>query len=884
VSHVRGESRNLAQAFISLVLPCLASTLILLSCRPSGASQTVTPVSQESPTAMSSNSYGRPNATAASEKPTPTAGENGGTRSTPNPSPDPTATAVNAQDSTATPYTSQEPPRSEQLFPIGVVQDANILEGSAKQFEMMIGDLKTRSFDSVLFTNDIVARDAPLLDVSDQLQFNAFYTLGELQRTWWANNVPGDQKTAVNAIQPAVHQLEQHPSLKGYIIADEPGLDLQHKVAVATDVFKTLDPSRPATPILVGVDRVRQLFHAARPPVMLVDVNPVSYSLGSGDFTSARFGNNDLDFVRYIRSATDGRPAGTPLWVILQAHGSGQRLREPTPAELQAECWLAIGEGATGIFWSSYSADQGWRGLTGNPELYDEVTTLARRLTPLRRWLGSLHKVDDMFTITGRNKPYVSTLASQDRRALYVVAVNQDVSKPHMLSISSTRVKGQLKDLESSATYSLGEPIEFQPGDGKIFELVNDIAPTFSQGVPIYPLDYTKDVESWWANHPLNPENPSGIPIGGITSPTPVIDVKARFGENTQAAVDALPSTGGTLFLQPGNYGPFSIIGKSNVHVVSDGGAVIHGYFRIYGCQLAADYRAFAPAVASKQPNALQCATNGRVKNIYFKNLIFDGGNSFLAAGTMGAADGVVFDNVDFRNYSNGHGTMGPMDDWLVNQGALISGAEMVDDVWFRGVHFSGNKNWALYLDGCHGCGVVNSSIDSSFSDGALLFMTNDDFTNDNNGNGTWEPDEVRNTNYLVIDGNTFGAQGTRQSMPLDLAITGANVLVKDNVQERSVDQFALLNGKCSTRWPNLTYSYDGNRIIGNRIQDTTVLADMDGTAYGCNGRPMPYGKYEVRDNVILDAPHFKQLVKESGKIDGPNVVKGNLLNGKPIG
>jgi hypothetical protein len=40
------------------------------------------------------------------------------------------------------------------------------------------------------------------------------------------------------------------------------------------------------------------------------------------------------------------------------------------------------------------------------------------------------------------------------------------------MAISSSTLKGQLKDLETAAMVPLGSPISFQPGDGKIFELV----------------------------------------------------------------------------------------------------------------------------------------------------------------------------------------------------------------------------------------------------------------------------------------------------------------------------------------------------------------------------------------------------------------------------
>ena len=49
-------------------------------------------------------------------------------------------------------------------------------------------------------------------------------------------------------------------------------------------------------------------------------------------------------------------------------------------------------------------------------------------------------------------------------------------------------------------------------------------------GVPPVAVRYDADVEDWWAEHPFNPERPDAVPVGGIASPEPVLDVAGRFG------------------------------------------------------------------------------------------------------------------------------------------------------------------------------------------------------------------------------------------------------------------------------------------------------------------------------------------------------------------
>ena len=365
------------------------------------------------------------------------------------------------------------------FFPIGVFEDANLLDGDTARFETMIGDLQSHGLDTVMFTNNAADRDAPLLAVSDRLDFGVFMLPAhDLVRDWWRADVPENSATAQRVAAPIVRQLSRHPSLRGYIVADEPRLESLNKVMLMTRALHQFDRARPALPILTGIDRVVPIFAAAQPEVLLIDVYPVGTNNPICDFTMTDFGYDKLDFVGYVRQVTRNKPAETPLWMILQTHSFMKSLREPSPTEVRAQQWLAIGEGATGIFWFVYSSQQGWVGLADNPALYHEVGMLAQRVGSLREVLLRTRKVADIFTIAGGKNPYVSTLASLDGAKSYVVAVNRDCERSQQLSIGSPVFKvGQLKDLESSQTYALGSPIVFQPGDGRIFEFISEIAP-----------------------------------------------------------------------------------------------------------------------------------------------------------------------------------------------------------------------------------------------------------------------------------------------------------------------------------------------------------------------------------------------------------------------
>lgn len=420
-----------------------------------------------------------------------------------------------------------------------------------------------------------------------------------------------------------------------------------------------------------------------------------------------------------------------------------------------------------------------------------------------------------------------------------------------------------------------------------------------SHGVPRIDPDYGKDVEEWWASHLFNPENPNGIAVGGILSPEPVLNVRRRFNGNVQAAIDALPAGGGTLFFESGTYVTnFDLVGRSNVHFVGQGDVVLKAGGRklwtttsspwetignIAGCRQALEsvgnstgYAYFNRQVFhAHEPEhraSLRCVRD-RAHNLYFKNLTFDGAQSAITGVIMRAVRDVVFDNVTFQNFVDPK-------QW---HGGLLEGAAMMDNIWCRVCHFKGSQRYALYLDGLHGGGVINSRVEKAFGSGSLLFLTNDDFSQDYNENGTWEHDEIRSSAYVVVYGTSFA----------DGLLSGVNgfhrsSLIKNNIVGSLGGAFVALNVKGSLRFPDLTYEYYGTTIVGNKIGDVNAVA-----AFSSHGASNPFhphwpnraqiGRYTIRDNVIEGSARFAALVVEDdaeGPVVGPNTVTNNCVNG----
>ncbi len=389
-------------------------------------------------------------------------------------------------------------------------------------------------------------------------------------------------------------------------------------------------------------------------------------------------------------------------------------------------------------------------------------------------------------------------------------------------------------------------------------------------GVPSYPPDYTEDVETWWAGHPLNPDNPEAISIGGLQNlpDLPVLNVAQQYGSDLQAAIDALPAGGGTLVLDPGTYNGFRIVGKNSVHIISSGGATIRNAGSgpvgdrdsnvVAGCSQALDYGLFNSCTFSGDPSCLECLQK-RVENIYIKNITFDGAGSATEAVGLHAVRGVVLDNVTFQNYydpESGHG-------------GLLGGNAMLDNVWCRGCDFVGNERWAVYLDGAHASGIIRSQV-AAFPSGSFLFLSNNDFDIDLNENGAFEPDEIRQADYLVIEGNTI--EGSHQVVNVE----GGHTLVKNNIVTNGSQYFVWQNSPSSFRGVPLV-DYYGNRIVGNHVDAVHTFVAING-ASDTHARA---GLYEVRDNTVEDLRG--PFISESGTVDGPNLACGNTADGVPV-
>ncbi len=392
-------------------------------------------------------------------------------------------------------------------FLYGIFDSAGLVGGSV-DFENYIKNAQAHGLDSALIINAI-----PDLSIPDRLNFKVIASpLYDLYRQWFyfesyhsgaalcGGNITID--CARKIIGPIVDAIKGHPSVKGYYIFDDATAQSKERIRLANQVFQEHDALNPASPGLLPGSNGQAVFEYTQPKAFIAYDYPARNAYPTCNFSEGGY----QDWVSRLRETMQARPMSVPYWAILQAHGSTTgSLRTPTAEEMRLLNWLALGEDAKGIFWFTWSTDpdQFWKGIKDNPELLVEVTTLARRINPLKPYLSRIQKISDKFQISPSGNAYVSTLKDFSNGKLYVIAANHSCSSQN-LALSSWFFKAKLKDLETGAVANLGTLLAFRGGDGKLFEVLDPVplSPTPQPNLvknPSFEIDADKnDIPDNW--------------------------------------------------------------------------------------------------------------------------------------------------------------------------------------------------------------------------------------------------------------------------------------------------------------------------------------------------------------------------------------------------
>lgn len=389
-------------------------------------------------------------------------------------------------------------------------------------------------------------------------------------------------------------------------------------------------------------------------------------------------------------------------------------------------------------------------------------------------------------------------------------------------------------------------------------------------------IPYGQDVEDWWSEHIFNPESPNYDP--DIISPANQVTLNS--GDSINTAINNLPSTGGTIILNPGTYSSFSIIKRKNIHIIAPDGATITGYSEADGTDM--NYADFVVAIrVNHDPAAVDDFLNKKTSNIYIKGVTFDGQNVNTVGFQTDCSEGVLIENCIFQNHKRYDANPA----WGNHFG--VTGGEMgTNNIWYRGCTFKANgltkPGNAIYCDGIHTGGVLNCTIESGFTGGGLLYLVNDDYTFDHNNDGVFSQEDVRKTEYLVVYGSTFGTTGG-SAIDYGARMSAANCLFMNNTAVVNFNYgFVKVNPKTSLIYPNNKYYFFGNKAIGNSILGAPTLLRADNNEDYCpptQNNKGQVGHFTVKGNTSTSTSI--NFFQEVGLVEAPNIVCGNCKGGE---
>lgn len=230
--------------------------------------------------------------------------------------------------------------------------------------------------------------------------------------------------------------------------------------------------------------------------------------------------------------------------------------------------------------------------------------------------------------------------------------------------------------------------------------------------VPHVEPNYALNIKEWWDIHPFNPEGKHYQPK--IVSPEPVIEVKA--GQSINLAIQKLPSAGGTLRLAPGHYKSFMILGRSNIHILGGGAAIINGTCTISVTEEWARYGHRLNNGDLKYISVNQIRMDSTYKNpptnILIHGLIFDGGNRMDKALNMVYGRDILVDQCNFKNYSL-------KIDHSNHRQNVIRGTDLINYCTRKCIFDNPGYREIGVFNSCFGCGYIECF---SHYEGTIIF------------------------------------------------------------------------------------------------------------------------------------------------------------------
>jgi hypothetical protein len=239
--------------------------------------------------------------------------------------------------------------------------------------------------------------------------------------------------------------LERNPAIVGYYVQDEPAVD---KVVRTFHQYQIIKANDPAGFDFIALDHPHDV-QFWKDAVDVVGVDPYPIWLPVGNYI-AEVGD-------WTRTAVQAVHASRPVWTVIQFFQGDSISSWPTEQQLYDMSWMAIAEGATGVFyWSHGMRALGWvRAPSQRAALMGSLVRVTKEIKDLEPVLlrpdAQVLRAKPSQDIVTREKIGVDG-------ARYVIAYNQD-SDPAL-------VRFALQSPARSVTVRRGmEKIEIKKGN-----------------------------------------------------------------------------------------------------------------------------------------------------------------------------------------------------------------------------------------------------------------------------------------------------------------------------------------------------------------------------------------------------------------------------------
>jgi hypothetical protein len=360
-----------------------------------------------------------------------------------------------------------------------------------KEYLKEFSDLKGYGFNTaILMLNPLVHSEDTIRDIYKE---SDSHKIKEIQKSVVENLVDAAEKASLQIVVPVnnttnllrerhetlsnvdieeslasdyIHVFKHSPSILGYQIFDEPvpegqpgpnnNLVKAEQLGQINASILDADSNALALSTWNNIDIMDELNVGMNPKALLMDLYPFATDEYNGDQASGdtplgdlsdafprgkeedgsfNLGNNQPTFSEWMEKAQ--RVVGDkPAWVAFQAFNSNEPYwREPDPKELRLQAFVAIKNGAKGLFYFLYQSED-W--VSGMMDMDYRETPLIQEAKKINKKVSALAPTLLKLSLTqnyaSSGDAQVQTFTHENGEK-YLIAVNNDVKKAHTVTV-----------------------------------------------------------------------------------------------------------------------------------------------------------------------------------------------------------------------------------------------------------------------------------------------------------------------------------------------------------------------------------------------------------------------------------------------------------------